>query len=123
MKYYIFKVTDTADNIYYILNNQYIGYIDFDTERIRSLLEWNAKIEKIYQLYAVSSETGNQDLHKLNCDSYRFDKSEIEKLVNKTKIFKLSTDKTMYKVYFPNKNSSECYLKEIGGEKTIKDLK
>lgn len=123
MKYYIFKVTDTANNNYYILNNQYIGYINFDSDRIRSLLEWNAKVKQSYCLYATSSETGDQDLHKLNCDSYRFNETEIKKLIIKHKIFTLSKDSSVYEVYFPDKGSSKCYLKEIGGSKVIKDLK
>lgn len=123
MRYYIFKVIDSTNDTYYVLNNQYIGYIGFDSEIVRSTLEWGAKVKRNYQLYATSLETNDQNLHKLNCDSHRFNEAEIVKLVDDTKIFKLSTDKTLYKVYFPSRNSSECYLKEIDGIKVIKDLK
>lgn len=123
MRYYIFKVTDSTNDTYYILNNQYIGYIGFDSEIVRSTLEWGAKVKRNYQLYATSAETNDQSLHDLNCDSHRFNELEIKDLIKLHNIFALSSDPTVYKIYHPNKNSSECYLKEIDGNKTIKDLR
>lgn len=108
MRYFIFKVHNSLNEKYYVLNNQYIGYIGFDSET--------------YQLYATSSETDDRELHRLNCEDYRFTLDEIKTLRKRTKIFTLSKDKTWYKVYFPSRNSSECYLKEIDGDKTIRDL-
>jgi len=115
VRYFIFKVNNSLDEQYYILNNQYIGYIGLDGDSHRGIIE-------SYQPYATSSETNDRELHRLNCESYRFTLEEIKTLRNRTKIFTLSKDKALYQVYFPNRNSSNCYLKEIDGDKTIRDL-
>lgn len=119
--YYIFKVTDSLGKEYYILNNRYIGYVGFDSDNFRSLLESRAKITKTYKLFAKLKESSSEELHKLNCDSTRFSFKEITDLTNKYKdIVEYALDSTEYEVYFPNKNSSESYLKEVGGESVIK---
>jgi len=115
VRYFIFKVNNSLDEQYYILNNQYIGYVGFDSDSHRGIIE-------SYQPYATSSETNDRELHRLNCESYRFTLEEIKTLRNQTKIFTLSKDKAWYQVYFPSRNSSECYLKEIHSDKTIRDL-
>lgn len=114
MKYYIFKVLNSLGQEYFILNNKYIGYMGFDSNRLRSILEYNNGVTKKYQLYASGIISDDEDLHKLNCESTRFSKEEIEALIKEYNgEFKLSKDKSWYKVYYPNKNSSESYLKEI----------
>jgi len=122
MKYYIFRVKDSTGDEYYVLNNQYIGYIGFDSHTLRSILEYRAKNYKKYVLYAESkmiSGKVDEKLHKLNCSSTRFTAEEINSLIKETGVFQLSKDKTTYSIYYPDKNSSLCYLKEINGTKTI----
>ena len=130
MKYYIFKVFPSKGEHYYILNNQYIGYMGHDSDRIRSLLEFEAKIKCIYQLYAESPYISDgsefdQILHQLNCASTRFGSKEIDVLMEKTPVFRKSKDRTFYEIYYPDRNSSRCYLRSITqankGYKTIKD--
>lgn len=117
--YYIFEVNDSLGQKYYILNNQYIGYVGFDSQEFLAFLEYNAKVKKKYKLFAKSLHTSNKELHELNCNSTRFSLEEINNLMDKYPIFSLSNDNTEYQVYFPNKNSSKSYLKEIDGFKTI----
>ena len=125
MKYYILKVKDTLNQEYYILNNQYIGYVGFDSQEIRSIVEHSKKAEQKYQLYAESGYIAdgsecNQTLHELNCESTRFSHKEVRALMKDHPAFIRSKDRAWYKVYFPNRNSSTSYLQEIGGSKTIK---
>lgn len=106
----------------------YIGYIGFDSQRIRSLLEHHKvpnkkKLKQKYQLIAKEFfEDGarkEKKLHKWNCKSERFTNQEIDYLIKVCK-FKKSYDKTWYEVYYPSKNSSKSYLREIRQElKTI----
>ena len=126
MRYYIFKVNDCTGQEYYILNNKYIGYLGFDSDRLRSILEYNANVKRKYQLFATSIEIKDsqceKNLHEFNCNDRRFIKEEAIALVNSIHEFSYCDDDIWYEIYFPNKNSSDSYLKEIDGEKTIKDL-
>ena len=124
MKYYVFKVRDSAGEEYYILNNQYIGYVGFDTNFTRSKVEYEKKITKKYQLYAESyyfldNGADDQILHSLNCSSQRFNKKEIDQLLTDYYPFIKSRSRIWYRVYFPDRNSSVSYLRQIGGNKTI----
>ena len=127
MKYYIFKVLPSVGDPYYILNNQYIGYVGFDSDRVRSVLEHEAGIKNKYQRWAESSyikdnSPSDNVLHTLNCSSFRFDEEGAKGLVKTYKEFKRSRDKTIYTIHYPNRNSSESYLKGTGKNKnkTIK---
>ena len=145
MKYYLFKVRDSLGQEYYLLNNMYIGYIGFDSDNMRSHAEYHgcrindffikAKNERVvvleygtknqcyrtYQLFASGHVYGEQEqqFHKWNCESKRFTLDEAKEIV---KDFELtfSEDDTLYEVYYLNRNSSECYLREINGTKTIR---
>ncbi len=104
---------------YYILNNQYIGYVGFDSDRVRSLLEHSAGIKNKYQRWAESphiedNSTDDASLHLLNCASTRFNDKEVKDLIVRFKQFKRSRDKTLYTIHYPNRNSSVCYLKGTG---------
>lgn len=123
MKYYIFRVKDSLGQDYYILNNQYIGYLGIDCNVIRSITEQNP--ERKYQLYAQSDyveDNGliDRELHKLNCASTRFTAKEVKALVKEIGVFKLYRGKEWYKEYFSSRNSSKCWLKEINGDREIK---
>lgn len=132
MKYYIFRVKDNLDQEYYVLNNQYIGYLGCDHKSVRSIIEWgageNTKEKKLIQQYQLYAESGciadgsehDAALHKLNCDSTRFTKREAQNLIHHYPEFIKSKDKAWYKIYYPNKNSTVCHLREMGGIKTIK---
>ena len=124
MKYYIFKVEDTLGQTYYILNNQFVGYVGFDANELRSITEHSQDVERKYQLFAQSDYLADwsghdRKLHEMNCDSKRFDENSVTELMLDHPVFSLSRDLTWYEVYFPSKNSSRSYLKEIGGTKTI----
>ena len=133
MKYYLFKVKDSTGNEYYVLNNQYISYVGFDSQRVRSILEWNAGINPDDNEYSVLAETNyieeihpvERYLHQLNCDSTRFTKEEAEKLIKDVCQFYRSIDKTVYKIYYPDKNCSKCWLRENNweGKKQFKEIK
>ena len=122
MKYFIFKVTPSVGKSYYVLNNRYIGYVGFDSNHIRSILEYHAGVKETYQVFAVSKETEDLTLHKDNCVSRRFTLTEIKQLILAIPVFTKSRDKTVYAVYYPNPNNSVFYLKEVGGKKTILGL-
>ena len=144
MLYYIFKVQDNLGQDYYILNNIYIGYVGFDSQYIRSLLEHRRfsgkkgegfvssgygetrRLKQKYQLIAQAFfedyTKAERKLHKWNCASERFAQKEIDFLIKICK-FKRSRDKTWYKVYYPNKNSSESILREIPSQRKSAKLK
>jgi hypothetical protein len=67
-----------------------------------------------------TTPTNAQFCNKLNCASTRFTKEQADQLFVEVPGFWLSRDKAWYKIYYPNKNSSECYLRQMGGTKTIK---
>lgn len=120
MKYYIFKITNNKGNVYYKLNNEYIGYIDFDSNYDRLKFEYLDEIKDIsYELFAEGEVLDDRILHRRNCDSERFDLKEAEQIVKDFNL-KKSKDKRIYETYQPNINSSYTYLKEIGGKATIK---
>lgn len=118
MLYYIFKVRTNKPNLvpdYYILNNQYIGYIGTldPINRVESILERNAGVnERQYQPFAKGLVAKDEELHELNCASKRLTLEEANALAKKYKLTK-SRDKTWYEVYFPDKHSSDSYLREI----------
>lgn len=121
MKYYIFQVKNSIGQIYYIVNNQYLSYVGFDSCRIRSLLEYHAKIKKKYKLFSVGNVARDYELHKIFCDDKRLTLKEVTDL---TKIYKLkkSYSKKWYQIVYPKKNSSESTLAEIkSGFKIIKE--
>lgn len=128
MKYYLFKVFPSVGKPYFVLNNQYIGYIGFDSNRLRSILESQAKIKYKYQLYAESpfipdgTET-DKALHHLNCTSTRFDTKTLKVLLELCPVFKKSKSRTLYEVYYPNRNSSACYLREVTSKVQRKTIK
>lgn len=120
MKYYIFKVTNNQGKVYYKLNNEYVGYIDFDCDFLRAKLEHLANIQEIsYQIFAEGEVKDDFDLHFRNCASERFDLREAKKIAAEYAL-KISKDRRKYEVYQPDPNSSYVYLKEIGGKATIK---
>jgi hypothetical protein len=137
MKYYIFRVKDSLGQEYYIFNNMYIGYVGFDSNHLRSRVEHNGLTEKElmqrieneeiltfdcrdrckrqYQLFAegyVYDHEIEKEFHRMNCKSKRFSLYKAKKYA-KIGNLKISKDKKWYEVYYPNKNSSESYLREI----------
>jgi hypothetical protein len=123
MKYYIFRVKDDLGQDYYILNNQYIGYLGIDTNVVRSIMEQAP--ERKYQLYAQSDcveDNGlvDRELHKLNCASTRFTAKEVKALIKEMGVFKAYKGKEWYREYFPSRNSSKCWLREVDGTREIK---
>jgi hypothetical protein len=115
MKYYILKVTTSKPDVvpdYYVVNNQYMGYVGFDSQFLRSLLENNAKIKNTYQVFASGEAEEKGSLHEAFCHDARFSKKEAEKLVKEYSL-KKCLDKTRYQVYCPNRNSSKSVLREI----------
>jgi hypothetical protein len=123
MKYYVFKVKDSLNGEYFVLNNQHIGYVGFDCQFIRSILEYNANIKRKYQCISVTDfimdncET-DRILHKYNCESKRFNKKEIISIIKKYK-FKKTNDKRWYEIYYPFENSSHSVLREIVENKNV----
>jgi hypothetical protein len=100
----------------------YIGYIDFDTD------QWRAKMERLndppieevsYQLFASGEVKDHLDIHCRNVASERFDLNTAKQIAKDYNL-KLSKDRRKYEVYQPDENSSEIYLREIGGKATIK---
>lgn len=119
--YYIFRVTDNLGSEYYVLNNEYIGYIGWAAgDRVTLIIENSQKIKRKYQLFAKSSEVNSQSLHELNCENRRLTLKEANQIVTDYRAFNYVYDDTYYKVYHPDKNSTDHYLKEVGGEKVIK---
>jgi hypothetical protein len=127
MKYYIFRVTDSIGQTYFVLNNFCLGYVGFDCNRNRALTEYNSNITQVkYNLFAqaeIPQGTGSDKmLHDLFCKSTRFTSEEIESLYKSVPHFAKTTEEQYsinYEIYYPNTQSSHCYLKEIGGEKII----
>ena len=117
MKYHIFKVKPSIGREYYLVNNQYVGYVGCDSSSkntIRSIIENAANITRIYQHFAFSETDVRNDneLHRTFCDGIRLTERQAMKLAIKFK-FKLANDPAWYEVYFPDKNSSESHLREI----------
>ena len=122
MKYYIFKVTNNQGKVYYKLNNEYIGYIDFDSDQWRAKMERlsNPPIEEVsYQVFASGEVINDELLHRATCDSQRFTLRGAKKIAADYAL-NISKDHRKYQVHQPSKNSSYVYLKEIGGKATIK---
>ena len=121
MKYYIFKVKDSANQNYYIINNMYLGYVGFDSNEIRSILEWNAKIKRKYKLIASGNVlSGDSYLHRIFCDSKRFTLQQANDLIKQYKLEK-SYSRKWYQVVNPDPNSSESKLAETASSfKVIK---
>lgn len=123
MFYYVFKVNTNKPEIvpdYYKLNNRYIGYVGFDSQFMRSKLEYHAKVSNKlkYQLFATGSSPDFDEVHNLNVDSKRFSESEIEEFIKKYNFTKTNDD-TWYKDYYPIKNCSKCLLKSSDGNRII----
>ena len=114
MIYYIFEVTDSTGATYFIVNNKYIDYVGFDSDVLRSLLEHNAKVKRKYKKLAIISED-SEELHELFYKSVRLTASETIKLLNKYKYDGFDDD-AEYEVFYPNRNSSESYLKSACGK-------
>jgi hypothetical protein len=124
MKYYIFKVIPTLGKPYYVLNNQYIGYIGCDSNYARLEMECSAGITHTYQLYAQSKYLKDNSpidhkLHTINCNSTRFSNRQINQLLRTYKVFKKTNDRTIYEEYYPVPRSSSCILRSLDGKKTI----
>jgi hypothetical protein len=117
MKYYIFRVENSIGEIYYLLNNQFIGYIGFDSNRERAEIEYKTGVKNTYVLVGTANFNDIKDrkYHKLNCDSHRFTNEEYQKIKND---FTLCSDPTIYEIYYPSPNSSVHYLREKGGKST-----
>lgn len=143
MKYYIFRVRDSLRQEYYIFNNQYIGYIDFDSQYMRSKAEYHGytedqftealidngnmltidyspknKCKRKYQIFAegeVLDHKIERKFHKMNCNSERFTLRAAEKYVKEGGLT-ISDDETWYEVYYPSPNSSKCHLREVKSE-------
>jgi hypothetical protein len=92
----------------------YIGYVGFDSNFTRSKLEYNAGVKEQYQVFATGNVINDNELHRLNCDSARFDEETARQLA-KYYGMKLSRNKLWYEVYFPNKNSSRSILRARKG--------
>lgn len=114
MKYYIFRVKDSVGQEYYVVNNTYLGYLMFDSNRIRSILEYNhsPKITRKYQSFAIGVVKNDSELHKLFCDNERLTKKEATEIAERFKL-KLSKNKKWYEIVYPNKNSSATELREV----------
>jgi hypothetical protein len=133
MKYYLFKVNDSLGQEYYVLNNQYIGYIGCDFNHVRSIIEHVKGLKYNETEYVLIAQTNYIEeihpienyLHKLNCESTRFTKEEADELIKKIPQFYRNPDNTIYLEYLPNKNSSECWLREKGWakKKKFKEIK
>ena len=129
MHYYLFKVKDNIGQEYYVINNQYIGYLGFDSNKIRRILEWSKSGENLKHQYQLVAQTGwlnngsekDRECHKFFCNSTRFNDKEIAKFIKNNPDFEMvNDDYTWYEEYYPDNNSSEFYLREIGGGKVIK---
>jgi hypothetical protein len=116
MKFYIFKVKPSVGRQYYVVNNCYLGYLGFDSDPVRSILEYNAKVTLIYQLYAsgtIKTGLAAYDLfHNLFCTNARLSIQEARRLQYNHNLT-LSKNKKWYKIVFPNPNSSEQELREV----------
>jgi hypothetical protein len=133
VKYYLFKVNDSLGQEYYVLNNQFIGYIGFDSNDSRRKEEHDKKIVYNNTEYVLIAQTNYIEkihpvenyLHKLNCESTRFTKDEAEDLIKRVCQFYRNPDATIYLEYFPDKNSSECWLREKNwrAKKDFKEIK
>jgi hypothetical protein len=114
MIYYIFEVTDSTGDTYFVINNRYIGYVGFDTDFLRGMLEHNANVKRKYKKIAIISED-SEELHDLFCASKRFTSLEISRLLERYKHHTFEDD-IQYEVFYPNRNSSESYLKSECGK-------
>lgn len=133
MKYYLFKVKDSLNQEYYILNNQYIGYIGFDSDNVRARIENEAGLKYNQTEYVLIAQTNyieeihpnEKQLHLLNCGSVRFNEEEKEKLIRDFPQFYRHPDQTVYLIYYPSSNSSECWLREKGwlAKKEFKEIR
>lgn len=123
IKYYIFKVKDAIGQIYYIVQNRYIGYIGFDSQHTRSIIEYSVKsktkAKDKYFLIAVSDKESS-DLHKYFCENQRFTELEIKEIINKY-FFTTINDPNPYLVYYPEKNCSKSWLRCERNGKEIRD--
>jgi calcineurin-like phosphoesterase family protein len=123
MFYYIFRVKTNKPDIvpdYYILNNCYIGYIGHDSNSLRHLLEYHAKIKNRYQLIAMGEVENDEELHKLNCDSERMDAKQINHIIEKYDFIEHDDDR-LYIEYYPIKNCSKTLLKSVDNSRIILD--
>lgn len=122
MTYYIFRVQDSLKKEYYIVNNVYIGYINFDGDSIRSGAEYANNVKRKYQLYAKGELYGepSAQMHELFSNDARLTKEQSDELIDRYCIYR-SRDNSYYEIKH-KQNSSECWLEEIEGKnkKTIK---
>jgi hypothetical protein len=124
VKHVLLKVRNSIEGLeepFFQLNNIYVGYVGWDSQHVRSLLEWRGKkIPKTREFLVYAEWNGEYDseLHKINCDSVRFSKSEAEKLIKKFG-FKKTNSKTWVKIKFPNKNSSKIVLVDVKTDKIV----
>jgi hypothetical protein len=129
MKYYLFKVKDCLNQEYYVLNNQFIGYIGFDSHDVRFIIEFNQpEFDHKKNEYVLIAETNYIEdglpndlyLHRLNCESKRFTKEEADELYKSVSQFYPSGSDAIYCIYYPSPNSSVCWLREKNWEKKKK---
>ena len=118
MLYYIFRVQANEGPDCYIINNKYVGYLgvllNFSDSHDSPT---NRCLKKKYQVFASGELSGNEhkDMRELMCAHDATGRHTLEEARNIAKQFKLklSSDDTWYEVYYPNKNSTESYLREI----------
>ncbi len=120
MKYYIFQVKDSGGQNYYVINNVYLGYLGLDCNRVRSILESGAKIQRKYKLIASGDVyLRERALHDLFSSDKRLTLTEANNLISNYKL-KKSYSRRWYQIVFPNRNSSESKLAEVSsGFKTV----
>lgn len=133
MKYYLFKSKDSLGQEYYILNNQYIGYIGFDHDYDRARKENEAGLKYNQTEYILVAQTNwIEDIHPVErylhlqfCSSVRFNEVGKEKLIQDVPQFYRHPDQTVYIIYYPNPNSTECWLREKDwrAKKEFKEIK
>lgn len=128
MKYYIFKVRTHDERLpeFYIINNVYIGYVGFDSQHVRSIIEGGNQKKFEFQHVASGDVAEDRELHNLFCESKRLNRKSAEELIEKYKL-KPSGDSSWYKVYRPDKNSTKSHLRSVmkkkNGDTLIKEIK
>jgi len=75
--------------------------------------------------YIEEIHANERYLHSQFCASTRFNEEKKEKLIKDIPQFYRHPDQTVYIIYYPNQNSTECWLREKGwrAKKEFKEIK